>query len=309
MERHTPAAIVPAMTDGNAPAPRLLVDPTTARPILMSPVRQLRPMHTGGRAARESCPFCPGHEHETPPELDRTGSSTVWTARAFPNKYPAAASHEVVAEGGAHCEQPADLPAAIWRDVLVLWQRRIAALEALPGVACAFLFKNVGAPAGASIAHNHSQLLGLAAPPPRLLLEVEQAQRLGACPWCRSIAGATREGREVFASAAHVVLAPDPPKLPNETWLLPRACDDDFLRTDLDSLAAALAALFRAVAGGLARPAFNFWLHRLPGAPLHWHFELQPRTGQMAGLELGGDMYINSVPSAESAARLRRALQ
>jgi hypothetical protein len=45
-----------------------------------------------------------------------------------------------------------------------------------------------------------------------------------------------------------------------------------------------------------AQPAFNLWLHRVPGRRFHWHIELQPRTGQMAGLELGGDMYINSMP-------------
>ncbi len=36
---------------------------------------------------------------------------------------------------------------------------------------------------------------------------------------------------------------------------------------------------------------------RIPRGAFHWHFELQPRTGQMAGLELGGDMYINSIPA------------
>ena len=53
------------------------------------------------------------------------------------------------------------------------------------------------------------------------------------------------------------------------------------------------------------------WLHRVPqpllhkGEHFHWHFELQPRTGQLAGLELVGDMYINSVPAQAAAQRLR----
>lgn len=104
----------------------------------------------------------------------------------------------------------------------------------------------------------------------------------------------------------HVVLAPEPPKLPNETWVLPKRCDDDFLTTDAASLGRALHQLFIAVRDALSRPAWNLWLHRLPGARFHWHFELQPRTGQLAGLELGGDMYINSHPAAASAARLRQ---
>ena len=300
---------------GDHPEPRTVVDPTTGRPILMAPRRQQRPMHTGQQTSASRCPFCQGHEADTPAEVaamraDGSAADTPgWTARAFPNKYPANAHHEVIAEGPQHCEQPGDLGVGVWRDSLALGRERIEALEARPGIACAYWFKNVGAAAGASIAHNHSQVLGLPALPPRLQLEQAAARALGHCPWCASLASAEAQARLVFRSAQHAVLVPDPPKLPNETWLVPVRCDDDFLHTDLDSLATALHALFAAVAHGLARPAFNVWLHRIPGARFHWHLELQPRTGQMAGLELGGDMYINSVPAATSAAKLRAGLR
>ncbi|MBX3462995.1 MAG: DUF4921 family protein [Planctomycetes bacterium] len=294
--------------------PRRIVDPTTGRPILMAPLRQRRPMHTGALAGAAPCPFCQGNEAATPPEVDAerdpggARDRAGWVARAFANKYPANDHHEVIAEGREHCEQPADLGVATWRRCLALWQRRVRALEALPGIACTYLFKNVGALAGASIAHNHSQVLGLAELPPRLQLELDRRRALGHCPWCATLATAAAEQRLVHAAAHHVVLAPDPPKLPNETWLLPRRCDDDFLTTDLDSLASALHAMFTGLACAYDRPAFNLWLHRVPAAPFHWHLELQPRTGQMAGLELGGDMYINSIPAATSAARLRQGL-
>jgi UDPglucose--hexose-1-phosphate uridylyltransferase len=117
----------------------------------------------------------------------------------------------------------------------------------------------------------------------------------------------------VFASEQHVVVVPDPPKLPFETWLLPRRCDEDFVTADSASIAQALFALFQAVGHALDRAACNLWLHRVPtrlaGArPFHWHIELQPRTGQLAGLELGGDMYINSIPARTAAKRLRSGL-
>jgi UDPglucose--hexose-1-phosphate uridylyltransferase len=294
--------------------PRTVVDPTTGRPILLAPRRQQRPMHTGPHANRAACPFCAGNERETPPEVAAVRPPHTqpdgpgWTARAFPNKYPANAHHEVIAEGGEHSEQPTELGVAVWRDSLQLCRDRVRALEARTGVACAYWFKNVGASAGASIAHNHSQLLGLPELPPRLELERRTAHALARCPWCATLARAEAEQRLVFRSAQHAVVVPDPPKLPHETWLLPVQCDDDFLATDLDSLAHALHALFVAIAHGLQRPAFNLWLHRVPRERFHWHFELQPRTGQMAGLELGGDMYINAVPAATSAQRLRAGL-
>jgi UDPglucose--hexose-1-phosphate uridylyltransferase len=228
--------------------------------------------------------------------------------RAFPNKYPGGPHHEVIAEGELHCQQPAELDESYWCDVCLVWQRRIRALEQRPGVRCAFLFKNVGALAGASIVHNHSQLLGLPELPPRLQLEHARAAVMDRCPWCAALASADDEGRMIFRGGSHVVLAPTVPRLPNETWLLPLDCEDDFLSTDVASLGQALHRLFCAVQRGLGSAPFNLWLHRVPGGKFHWHFEMQPRSGQLAGLELGGDMYINSVPPAHAAARLRAAL-
>lgn len=300
---------------GDATArPTRVVDPTTGRPILLSPVRQGRPFFTGPNRVAAECPFCPGQEHRTPPAIDscrqEPGSHDEpgWTVRAFPNKYPANDHHVVIAEGDQHQEQPGDLDVATWCQVIALWQRRMRALESTPGIRCAFLFKNVGLPAGASIEHGHSQLLGLGEPPPRLLLEQRCAAALDHCPWCTAIAGAEPQGRLIAAARDHVVIAPDPPKLPYETWILPRRCDDDFLATSVESLASALHQLFVALRDALHRPACNLWLHRLPGERFHWHFELQPRTGQLAGLELGGDMYINSLPAAAAAQRLRAAV-
>ncbi len=275
----------------------------------MAPVRRHRPMHTTSDRRGLSCPFCPGAEDQTPPEIEaERGPDGRWHARAFDNLYPASAVHEVVAEGHHHAEHPADLDLDTWRAVIRLWQRRVAALETRPDVGCTFLFKNVGAFAGASIAHNHSQVIGLPEPPPRIQLEAELAKSAASCPWCDEIATAAASNREILTTPNHVALCPSTPKMPLETWLLPRDCADEFLTTDVDSLAQALHRLFFAVAAHLDRPALNFWLHRLPGAEFHWHFELQPRTGQVAGLEIGGDMYINSFPPAQAARDLRNAL-
>jgi UDPglucose--hexose-1-phosphate uridylyltransferase len=262
-------------------SPQTLMEPTTGRPVLMAPQRQKRPKLSHNPNAGP-CPFCPGAEQDTPLEVD--------------------------AEGDRHFQQPAELDESYWCDVIGVWQRRIRALEQRPGVRCAFLFKNVGALAGASIVHNHSQLLGLPELPPRLQLEQTRAAAMDRCPWCATLANADDEGRMIFRAASHAVLAPTVPRLPNETWLLPLDCRDDFLTTDIASLARALHRLFCAVAQGLGISPFNLWLHRIPEGNFHWHFELQPRSSQLAGLELGGDMYINSVPPAQSAARLRGGL-
>jgi len=305
----------------DAPEPRTVVDPTTGRPILMAPKRQKRPMHTGSKANDKRCPFCSGNEADTPPEVDAARSTDTaanqpgWNVRAFANLYPATNHHDVIAEGATHHEHPCDLDLDTWRAAITVWQRRILAIEAEDDVQCAFLFKNVGARAGASIAHNHSQEIGLPLLPPRLELEREQQRRHGQCLSCAALSSAEAEQRIVVATEHFVALAPNPPKLPYETWLMPRDCQSDFLRADVDALATAMQQWLQAIGNGLDRPPCNLWLHRVPPALLaadesfHWHFELQPRTGQLAGLELGGDMYINSVPAEVTAARLRDGLQ
>ncbi len=107
----------------------------------------------------------------------------------------------------------------------------------------------------------------------------------------------------------YALLCPPTPKLPFETWLVPLEHEESF--EDLDhpqSLARVLHTLFRAVDGAFDGAPFNMYLHRLPGADFHWHFEMQPRSGYLSGLELGGDMYINAVPAAQAAERLRKGL-
>lgn len=301
--------------------PRTVVDPSTGRPILLAPVRQRRPMHTGSRKDEARCPFCLGHEADTPPTLDAAPADGLdWRARAFSNKYPAALHHDVIAEGGPHHEHPCELDRDTLRAAVHVWRRRIAALEATPGIATAYLFKNVGARAGASIAHNHSQVIGLDRLPPRLELELQQQRALGACQVCAALCDAERDGRLVYQNERFAVVTPEPSKLPYESWLVPSACGADatsFVALDEaghERLVDALHAWFGALDAALGRPPLNLWLHRVPKALLdagehfHWHFELQPRTGQVAGLELGGDMYINSVPATLAAARLRDGL-
>lgn len=293
--------------------PRILIDHGTGRPVLMAPHRRQRPILTGDKTG--VCPFCAGHEEHTPHELDAvrtpgTGEDTPdWSVRAFPNLYPASAHHLVIAEGAEHHQQPSALPATLWEDALALYRRRILALEAEPEICHAYLFKNVGQRAGASIEHNHTQILGLPMLPPRLELELAQQRARGECLQCRELEDAAGEDRIVHQGEHHVIYCPSVPKLPFETVLAPVTHGDRFLEGNhAGDLATTLHTLFRIVDKALGSPPFNMFLHRIPGEDFHWHIELQPRTGNLAGLEIGGDMYINALPGNEAAAQFRNSL-
>jgi UDPglucose--hexose-1-phosphate uridylyltransferase len=78
--------------------PELRIDQLTGMRTLIAPERATRPTdYARAEAGAETaaCPFCPGHESETPPEVwaNRPGGgepdSPGWEQRAVPNLYPA----------------------------------------------------------------------------------------------------------------------------------------------------------------------------------------------------------------------------
>jgi UDPglucose--hexose-1-phosphate uridylyltransferase len=63
----------------------------------------------------------------------------------------------------------------------------------------------------------------------------------------------------------------------------------------------------------LGNPDYNFVLHNAPlRSPdlghYHWHLEIIPRTGQVAGFEWGSGFFINPTPPEEAASFLRDSL-
>src|SRR6266403_1029906 len=79
--------------------PELRKDPITGRWVVVSTERQKRPndfmLHHADVIRRDHCPFCPGHEGMTPPEVlayRHNGSAPNapgWDLRGVPNRFPA----------------------------------------------------------------------------------------------------------------------------------------------------------------------------------------------------------------------------
>src|SRR4051812_41731416 len=90
--------------------PELRRDPVTGRWVIISTDRQKRPQdflfERVAAAGREHCPFCPGHEGLTPPEVlaYRPGGGAPnapgWDRRVGPNRYPALQGEGSVAREG-----------------------------------------------------------------------------------------------------------------------------------------------------------------------------------------------------------------
>src|SRR2546427_12905219 len=79
--------------------PELRKDPITGRWVIISTDRQKRPndfrLERAASLGREHCPFCPGRESMTPPEVlsyrqNGSGANAPgWDLRVVPNKFPA----------------------------------------------------------------------------------------------------------------------------------------------------------------------------------------------------------------------------
>src|SRR5688572_23813507 len=68
----------------------------TGDPIVFAPERAARPRAFLDSSSEGRCPFCRGHEADTPPEIARAGDP--WRARVVPNKYPSIPGAEVIIE-------------------------------------------------------------------------------------------------------------------------------------------------------------------------------------------------------------------
>lgn len=312
-------------------------DPLTGRRVLFASGRIARPhdFYSAYKASPpESCPFCPGHEDQTPPETwaIREGEPDTpgWRIRAVPNKYPICEAHELIIETPRHDVDLPDLSPTEVEAIIAAYRSRMEALAEQGRWRYLALFKNHGHGAGASRAHPHAQLMGLEFVPPLVREELRIARRAyrksGRCIYCETIEHELEfKERVIEADERFFVWSPYAARVPLECWILPRRHQHDFLNISAEDAAALACVLQRALArltALLKGPlyAYNYYLHTSPLAAgsrkqpeatvhgYHWHLELLPRLGRLAGLEWGTGLYVNSVTPEEAARRLRAAL-
>jgi UDPglucose--hexose-1-phosphate uridylyltransferase len=227
----------------------------------------------------ESCPFCAGHEHMTPPQSLVLPEVGDWVVRVVPNLYPAFERQEVVIHSRRHVRSIAELEDAELDLVAEGWRRRA---QDQPGYV--FPLLNEGREAGASLPHSHSQLVWLPGPPrsrarPRGETVVEEGGVTALCPWAS--------------------------RVPYEVMIAPAAPEPDALASA--RLGAALRLLARVVRRlhALEGPTpLNAWLE---ADASDWRLVLFPRLTVLAGLELGAEIFVDTLPPEEAAERLRGA--
>ncbi len=323
--------------------PRIHLDPVSGRVVFVAPDRADRPIDQPGSTASvamETCPFCAGNEHLTPPDVARAADDTGgWQARIVPNRYPVAHDlpqasrsapatpcgdraahgiHEVVIESPRHERSILAIDPVSWEIVWRLCRDRLAMLSTRPDLAWATIFKNSGPGAGASLEHVHSQLVAIDFVPATIRAELAHAEAVPDA-FESLVHEAEADGRVVESSGSLVALCPPAPRQPFETWIVPRHDVESFTSASDDDVAA-VAFLTRSLIGRLGRIVpgadYNWWLHQAPfdhaangmaAGVYRWHVEIMPRLAQLAGFELGTGCHITTLSPVESARRLAEA--
>jgi UDPglucose--hexose-1-phosphate uridylyltransferase len=328
--------------------PELRRDPVTGRWVIISTDRQKRPQdfHFERAAAvgPEQCPFCPGHEAMTPPEVlayrpaGGAPNTPGWDLRVVPNKYPALqvegtvdregdgmfdrlsgiGAHEVVIETPDHQRPLARQSETEIGRLLWACRERMLDLKRDFRLKSILVFKNHGAAAGATLEHPHAQLIALPIVPDFVRDEIDGARRHFAdkerCIFCDIIGQERRDERRVVQENAEAIaIAPYAPRFAFETWLLPRrhgARFEEAPKQEYEGMARLLKAVLQRMDRALESPPFNLVLHTAPfadavDAVYHWHLEIMPKLTRVAGFEWGTGFAINPTPPEEAARVLR----
>jgi UDPglucose--hexose-1-phosphate uridylyltransferase len=287
---------------------------------------------------KESCPFCPGHEHLTPPETYRLGSGDSWQVRSIPNKFSALARegelsrqreglkrtmngvglHDVIIENPLHNGFPALIPLSGVQDLFRVYRALYRLFYQDPRVKTVILFKNNGAAAGTSLEHPHSQIVGTPVIPPQIRYRIEEAQKYhedtGECLYCRILAEELEDrGRIVLETEHFVAFVPYAALSPFHIWIFPRrhmASFDALTEAELLDMASALQQTLQRLYYGLDDPDYNYVLRSLPDPQgnieyFHFYLAIVPRLTKAAGFELGSGMYINTQLPEKDAEFLR----
>src|SRR4051812_18734654 len=180
-------------------------DPILGRWVIISTERAKRP--TDFRSPKPvakgtMCPFCPGNEDKTPPEIlayregDGGANTPGWRTRVVPNRFPALAiegklerrgdgmfdrmngvgAHEVIIESPQHDATFANMPDKAIEDALWAFRDRIVDLTRDSRLQYCLIFKNHGEAAGASLEHTHCQLIALPIVPRTVRQELKSAK-------------------------------------------------------------------------------------------------------------------------------------
>lgn len=278
---------------------QFISDVTKKRTTVIVPGRTERPISGELPKTHDVCPFCPGNEHITPPEVFRIGrgekDTEGWEVRVVPNLFPITDTHEVVIHSPSHTDDFDILSVDHTTKILQSYQERIRALREKGTV---FVFCNRNIQGGASLAHPHSQITVI---PKDISLEMHSPEPVA---------------NVIKHNESFVSYCPAYSEWPFELWIRPASKGTAFrdlkenevklLAEHLKSGIARLVAVFNDSTYNSYHTGvtfgYNFYFYDME----EWFIRIIPRFIHRAGFELGTGLSVNIVDPAYAAETLKR---
>jgi len=261
--------------------------------------------------------------------------STDSSPRRFFQNVPSRGRHEVIVDSPSHRRSWSEFNDVEIKLTFRVFRSRLRVLRDSALFAYSFVFKNVGANAGASQRHTHCQLTGMTELPDAIRAELERLRRFERARRARgetrsfwdALLDAELEANErvLYASARFVAYCPYASRFPFQVEICPRteAKFEDYDDATLDELATLSRDVARALEEVKRRKApkdpspldYNILMKNAPsfvdpicqeGAEAfrpRWVF--LPSVVKKAGYEIGSGIDINPI-APETVARLLR---
>lgn len=293
-----------------------------------------------GPAFDPECPFCPGNEHMTPPDLLRVPKGALesdWQIRVIPDKFAVLrpeipplkhggffrsiggfGHHEIVIEHPTHNLELSDMGVEHIFKVLKVYRTRQRELSKDSNVRCIAIFRQHGVQAGATFSHPHSQIIATAVVPDLIHRKQEIAKAYSGMTQ-RTLFSDIWEAessseRLIEKNESMTAFVPFAAAVPYEMWIMPREPHPSFsLATDhdLEGLAGILQRCLLRLRHCCGNVAFSYIIYSSAvgeeGPYVQWHLQIMPRLVRPSGIELGPHVWINPMLPEESARRLLEA--
>ncbi len=282
-----------------------------------------------------TCPFCPGHEHMTPPTIFKIAGPRRWELRVIENKFPAlskkakykkmvggltpgftgAGHHEVIIESPKHKKRLEQFSVKKIKQIIDVYQQRFVALSKDKKTGFVSIFRNYGKAAGTSLTHPHSQIIATPFVPPLIKKELKAAEaykrKKRRCVFCDIVKKELKSRRLVYKNNSFVAICPFASIVPYETWIISKRHVKNvagLTEKEKSSLATALKTVLVRMNKKIPDIPYNYYIHQAPlnsKKVYHLHIEILPALSVWAGFEKCTGAYINTV-SPEAAAKSLR---
>jgi UDPglucose--hexose-1-phosphate uridylyltransferase len=305
-----------------------------------------------GPRAGLQCPFCP--ESAVPAQVISSMGElgrVPWSARAVVHPAPlyhiegdptrrgdglydrmrSVGAHEILVENPKHDRQLWNSSDAEIAQFLRLAAQRIQDLKRDRRFKYVSIFKNHGGNAGQEFEHPTSELTATTFVPRRVLYELRAGRdyfnQKERCVFCDIIGQEERQNQRVLELRGdYIAMCPYAPRVPYETWIMPRVHEASFERSVLPrpGISGDLAALLRRTLQRIRTVAeeFHLVLHTSPNSlhrseslgywktideDYHWHIEILPIAGAKARSYTFKEVYYSPLSSETAVRRLREA--